>query len=205
MYNTLQDLRRLEKKLKAAPDLPEIIYFPRHLRHWANVGVGLYIAELDVIFIDNKLKRGQKIANKLITIYLILHELAHSTAHPKRLHRRYMSSFGFDSMRSLNKYIREWDACYRDSECFKDEDNINEYKEEILADKCAMHLYRWLGLPKIGVVTTYYNAIDDHRRKLKLRTTRYEEEAKNIKRQSEKCIRFLKEKLSKVLDIPADT
>lgn len=201
MYNTIQELKQLEKKIKSARDLPEIYYFPRHLRHWANVGVGLYIAELDVIFIDNKLKCKQKIANKLITIYLILHELAHSTAHPKRLHRRYMATFGFDSMRSLNKYIREWDIYYREPENFKDDDNINEYKEEILADKCAMHLYRWLGLPRIEIVDRYYDSIHEHRRKLKNKTTRYEEESKNIKHQSERCINFLKEKLSKALDI----
>lgn len=196
MHN-LQELKALENVLCGLAGFPSVYYYPKKMRHWSYIGSGLYIPELDIIFVDNTLHRRYKYINKYITIYLLLHELAHSTAHPKRLNRNYIKNSEFGKRRSITKYVAEWDDYYKDVRNIEYKDTLNEYKEEIVADSAAMSIYSWLGLPKNKHVLHYYNQRKQLQRRLKLRSSNYQAELADVQRHSKKCIDYLKANLQR--------
>ena len=167
----LKDLKTIEFKLKHLPEGAKIKYFSDETFLLRAISTACYVPELDTIYIHKKTQDLYK-ADYVAYLFVLLHEVAHATSHPKRLNRDYMSYYSFNSRRSVYQYLKEQFNNFTltpeeyDKE-YNTDVSLKCYKEEILADRVALEIFKKLGIATDSYAVRRKIDIASFKRKLK--------------------------------------
>lgn len=195
MYN-IHDLKSLEYKLKHLQGGAQIRYFNQDTYILKATSLAVYIPEFDAIYLRKKPIDFDE-EEYIRYLFVLLHEIVHSTAHPARLNREYMSAYKFNSRRSIYAYLRkEFENFTLTPEEYDQtvelEVSLKYFKEEILADSVAIKIFKKLKISTKLLIDI--NHIKYNKKKLYSRSKTeesYQEHLKDISRKVNLTYRYI--------------